>query len=426
MNSHRPNIVIISTHDSGRHFGCYGVPSVHTPNIDQLAAEGLRFDRMFAIETICSPSRCGLLTGLYSQTNGQTGLAGGLWNTEMHDTKKHLSHILRDRGYHTALIGLQHETTDPAATMGFDRILAHPLPPAPEVGKAAAQFIAEQANSEQPFYAQVGFFETHTPYDRFNIKPDLEKGVWVPPDIVDNQEAREHLARLQGALRSADEGVGQVLAALREAGLEDNTLVLYTTDHGVELPGHKWFLRDGGVGVAFIMRWPEGGVSGGKTCQALRSNIDFVPTLLETLGITVPWQLEGESFASELRNNQIPDRDEVFFSFCLGSMRGVRTNRYKLIRTFQPEPWLHLPGDLSCPRDRSRPLPAVELYDLEADPLELINIAENPDAAEPRKQMSDRLWRWLEAVKDPILHGPMPTSAWYRGIADYPGVASKD
>lgn len=101
----RPNILIISTHDTGRHFGCYGVPTARTPAIDGLAAEGVKFNRMFAASPICSPSRGALLSGQYPLTNGLVGLAGGNWNWELADYRVHLSHRLRDLGYHTAMFG---------------------------------------------------------------------------------------------------------------------------------------------------------------------------------------------------------------------------------------------------------------------------------------------------------------------------------
>ena len=110
--SQRPNILIITNHDSGRHFGCYGVETVHTPAIDALAADGMRFENYFATVPLCSPSRGAMLTGRYPQSTGLMGLTHAPWHWSLNKGEQHLSHILRDAGYHTALFGLQHEAAD--------------------------------------------------------------------------------------------------------------------------------------------------------------------------------------------------------------------------------------------------------------------------------------------------------------------------
>ena len=121
--SQKPNILIITNHDSGRHFGCYGVETVHTPAIDALAADGLRFENYFATVPLCSPSRGAMLTGRYPQSTGLMGLTHAPWHWSLNKGEQHLSHILRDAGYHTALFGLQHEAAD-VQTLGFEALHA--------------------------------------------------------------------------------------------------------------------------------------------------------------------------------------------------------------------------------------------------------------------------------------------------------------
>ena len=426
-----PNILIISTHDSGCHFGCYGVPTAHTPTIDGLAADGVRFTRMFATSSICSPSRGSLLTGRYPQSNGLIGLAGVGWGWEFNDPKQHLSHVLRGAGYSTALFGVQHETLDPA-NLGFDLLQpssternkdhgeagapdprdpyqsplhATAVQTAPETARRVADFLKSDAAKTGPFYIQTGFFETHTPYLWGGCEPDDSNGVWGPPYVQceDEQEQgklRQHIANFQGSLRRVDQAVETILGALKSSGLEENTIVLFTTDHGPELPRAKWTMYDAGTHIAFILRWPGGGIGGGRTCDCLLSNIDFLPTLGEIAGFPVPDNVEGVSFAESLKADAAPAgpyRDAVYALNYHGKNYGARTEQYSLVRS----------RDETCfSKDKLKEnsvVPYVELFDLEKDPLELHNVAGDPQYAEPFAQMKDRLMDWLKSVNDPVL-----------------------
>ncbi len=427
-----PNIVVITTHDSGRHFGCYGVPTVNTPHIDRLAAEGVRFDGMLAASPICSPSRGALLSGCYPLANGLVGLAGGSWNWEMHDARRHLSHRLRDAGYTTAMFGLQHETVR-LERMGFDDRSEHGATgpggrprPASEVADAAAAFFRERGRGGKPFYAQVGFHETHTPYAFAGCLPDDERGAWTPPyarchgwpawaSVLrrfggDRAFARRHLAELQGSLREADRGVGRVLDGLREAGLEENTLVLFNTDHGPELPGAKWTLYEAGLGVAFILRWPAGGVAGGRACGWQLCNVDFVPTLFELIGLPAPTDVQGVSFARACREavGRAPSpRPVAFANWVDGLNFSARTDRFKLIRNLVP---VDSTGRACDPH---------ELYDLERDPLELVNVAAEPCYAGDFEAMRNHLDGWLRDLGDPQTDGPVEGADHGAMLTDY-------
>ena len=143
------------------------------------------------------------------------------------------------------------------------------------VADALADFLSTDAVSKTPFYAQVGFFETHRPHDFGDVEPDDSKGVDVPPYLVDDEISRRELALQQGAIRRVDAAVQIITDALRESGLEDDTLLVFTVDHGIEFPRAKWFCYDAGIGVALLMRWPGGGIEGGQACDHLLSNVDF-------------------------------------------------------------------------------------------------------------------------------------------------------
>lgn len=418
----RPNIVVITTHDTGKHFGCYGIPSVRTPAIDALADDGCKFNQMFATSSICSPSRGSLLTGQWPQNNGLFGLAGGCWHWTMNDPKRHLSHVLRNAGYQTTHFGIQHETTNVPRDLGFDlinpNVESHPGRNQPTCTAAAngfAQYLSDrQANSsDQPFYAQIGFFETHTPYNHGDVEPDDTHGIHRPDYMqadANDEKLDKHIAHLQGAVHKVDEAVAIISKALRDAGEEGDTLVLFNTDHGPELPRAKWTMFDPGINIGFIMRWPNGGIAGGQTCDWMLSNTDFVPTLAELVGLDINHPLDGVSFASAFTNdsNATPPREELFALFVNAQLYCARTPRYKLIRNFAEG--CSAPGVFSH---------KALLFDLEADPLELHNLADDPAHADALAEMNSRIWRWLESVNDPILQGPVPTPYYRHAIADY-------
>ena len=425
---------MITCHDSGRHFGCYGVDTVHSPAIDSLAADGYRFTSYFAASPVCSPSRGAQLTGRYPQSNGLFQLSSPPWSWELDPDERHLSQLLRDEGYYTVLFGLQHETEYPDR-LGFlarhrechrdMRFAADAACSATAIAGDVARFLTTDAASRAPFYAQIGFFETHTPYDFGGAVPDDGKGVYVPPYLVENEASKQEFALLQGAVRRADEAVGIILDALSEANLERDTLVIFTADHGIETHRSKWFVYDPGLEIPLLMRWPEGGIAGGRSCDWLLSNVDFLPTLLEVLGQPVPANVEGRSFAGAFGQPGAAEtgpRSEIFAMMqgfkSYPDARCVRTERHKLVRSFSPERGYDPPVDLSRPR-RPKKRPVVELFDLERDPLEFESVAQRPEYADIYRDLSDHLWDWLEAVGDPILRGPVPTPYFHEAIAEY-------
>ena len=213
----RRNIIQITTHDSGRHFGCYGYDTVHTPNVDALAADGVRLNNYFATVPICSASRATMLTGRYPQSHGQMDLPCFGW--ALNDDERHITHILRDAGYRNLLFGLQHEVAN-VGRLAFDDVRLH-RDPCDMIAAEAGRFLLDEAAPEQPFFLQVGFFETHTPFSFGGVEPDDSKGIEVPPYLVDNAASRSAMAGFQGAIRKADSAVGVILEALARSGFEE-------------------------------------------------------------------------------------------------------------------------------------------------------------------------------------------------------------
>jgi len=424
MRVHRPNIVLITTHDSGRFFGCYGNRSVHTPWVDRLAADGVRLTNYFATVPICSASRATMLTGRYPQSNGLMDLIAPSFGWRLGYNERHAARIISDAGYDTLLFGLQHEALD-VERLGSREIRAQQGSDgmrlsAEDVARDFDAFLKTRTSSDAPFYAQIGFFETHTPFDWRGTRPDTSRGVTVPPYLIEDEFTRDTVAQLQGMLRRADAAVGMIMEALDASGLADDTLFIFTTDHGVELPRAKWHLYDPGVAIALVMRWPNGGIVGGRTCDSLIGNVDFLPTVLELAGIEPESQFEGVSFAANLIDDTAqPPRDAVYGLYQKTEVRSIRTDRHKLIQHFAtPIDYLELPVCVAREMQK-RAIPSVELFDLQRDPLEFENVVDKPEYAEIRDELRDRLWRWLESVNDPILQGPIVTPSYQRAHDDY-------
>jgi len=236
--------------------------------------------------------------------------------------------------------------------------------------------------------------------------------VTVPPYLVDNEAARADAAQLQGAVRKVDDAVGIILKALDENGLAEDTLVVFTVDHGLEFPRSKWYLYDPGIETACLMRWPGGGVSGGRRVGQLLSNVDVTPTLLDLIDVAPPYELDGIPFTALLRDASAPaTRDAIFALYLMGGSqpeaRCVRTRTHKLIRNFSNLRTFRTPVDITAPAKEPDTCPVTELYDLQADPLEFENLSGRAEAADVEAEMNDRLWRWLESADDPILDGPI-------------------
>jgi N-sulfoglucosamine sulfohydrolase len=400
-----PNIIIITTHDSGCHFGCYGAEGVKTPNIDSLASSGVMFSNMFSPSSICTPSRGALLTGQWPERNGLYGLSGSKWRYELKDFQTHLSSVAGKDRYRTALFGFQHEAIDDA-DLGFDTIcpLSHDgrNRTAVEISEEASRFLRDSGNAPEPFYLQIGFHETHTPYIWGGNEADDRYGTWTPkftgyPD--DDSKLNAHIAELQASVHRVDEAVGVITRALDETGLAENTLLLFNTDHGVELPRAKWTMLDPGCHVAFILRWPGGGLNKGTVVDSFLGNLDFLPTLSEIAGLHIDHDLDGMSFAPILNGESQAGRNEMYHTFAYGSNAAARTNRFKYIRNFN--------GTMfnAYRFHEGQRVPLTMLFDLENDPLEFKNVVDDEAYRDIVTTLDDKLWTHLESVDSPLLRG---------------------
>lgn len=395
------DIVFVTTHDIGRHLHCYGNRTVASPNLDALAATGVRFTRAFCTAPQCSPSRASLASGRYPHNNGVLGLAhhGFDWELDV----PHAASRFAAAGFEAHLFGGQHVSLHPE-TMGFSEL--H--------GDATGEVVANEVEAllarsgAKRLYIEINLAETHRPYP----KPPANPVVAVPRFMDDTPEARSELAALQSAIETMDVAVGRVLAALERAGRAENAVVVFTTDHGLAMPRAKCTLYDPGIEVALLMRWPGGGLHGLR--DDLVSNIDVLPTLLEATGVDVPSDVQGRSLLRDDGPRDAVFAEKTFHSY-YDPMRAIRTRTHKLIRNFETAFRVEVPGDIQTgaifradPGRYSTDRAAiVELYDLEADPLEQHNIAGSADVSDIERDLSERLWAWMEETDDPLLHGPV-------------------
>ena len=419
----RPNIVLIHSHDTGRCIEPLGY-HVRTPALMRLAQEGVNFRKAFCVAPMCSPARAGLMTGQMPQRCGMTGLAHR--GFALNDHRHHLCYTLKAYGYFTALVGVQHLARD-ARVLGYDHLAAlgtappdHPpgtvldAPEAEAVVQAACEFL--RSPPKQPFFLSLGFFETHRPFPQADPLNADGAGEAL---ATDESDTRRDMAGFHASLEILDEGIGAVLDCLAAAGLKDDTLIIFTSDHGPPFPGMKCTLSDLGLGVALIMSGP-GGFDAGLELDAQVSHLDLFPTLCDLLDLPFPHWLQGKSLLPLLQGKTGRLHEalyaEINFHAAWEPQRSLRNERWKYIRRFDArrEPVLcNVEDSPSKSRWMESGWPALELaqerlHDLMVDPSEKVNLAPDPAHAAVLEDMRRGLERWMEASNDPLLGGRLP------------------
>jgi arylsulfatase A-like enzyme len=334
-------------------------------------------------------------------------------------SNKTLPMYLRENGYTTHLLGLQHESRD-VTTLGYDSFSKRMKDykyDTKRMEKEYLKFLRDHKNDEKPFFLNIGTIETHRPFIIWSEKVD-PKTVKMLPFLPDDEKIREDLSLFYGIIKPVDRVIGRIIEVLEETGLKEKTLFIYTTDHGSPFPRAKCTLYDPGVKTLLVMNWPDSPLfNDGKVFDQMISNIDLLPTLLDTIGAIIPDFIEGKSFLPILRDKTLPFRKEIFtektFHEIYDPIRSVRTKKYKYIHNFEKYEYLY-----QMPLDIERGLSGQvlkekikherfeeELYDLEKDPNEANNLINNPAYEKIQFELRQKLLDWMKETNDPLLKG---------------------
>lgn len=431
----QPNVIIFVSHDTGRHISPYGIDTVRTPNAERLAKEGVLFENSFCASPGCCPARSALFSGRSPHAVGMLGQTGAWAGFRFSQNATHAANYFKQLGYETMLLGVAHEIIGAGCPeshfegIEFDAIDRTPPVTARQLETRMNALLDARRSPDQPFYLQIGTRETHTGYLADGVEPFDELGVTIPesPTLRDGPGTRAQFAALQGSVNRLDEGLGQILRVLDERGLTDNTLLVFTTDHGLPMPREKTTLYDRGIGVLLIMRYP-GHYPAGKRRKDLICHMDVLPTVLEAAGAKPDPVFEGISFHQALLNGESGRRDCIFaektFHTSYDPVRCIRTSRYKYIFNFEsvrPENYaldifdnpVLMENRSSLAKSPDRP---DELYDLEADPMETRNLAGDPAHQSIRMELARRLVKWMADTADPLLKGPVATPRFYEKL----------
>ena len=438
----KKNILFLIADDLGKYLGCYGVKSIQTPNIDKLAAQGTRFDMAFTSTASCSASRSVIYTGLHTHENGQYGLAGGRHHFTTFDHVETAPEVFNSLGYQTGIIGKVH--VGPADVYPWEVCEESGSRNVAWVADRAEAFFSKAKEANRPFYLTVGYIDPHRDLtrsgfgnevtdERIKIPEIKPQDVEISDFLSDVPEVRTELVEYYRSIMRLDVGVGLILKALENQGLSESTMVCFVSDNGPPFVNSKTTLYDAGVRLPVIVKMPQS--KGGIVNENMISYVDFLPTLLDWAGAkdrsakaNSPPRL-GRSFLPIMGSSTLLPVDkwqhQVFGSHTFHEVqnywptRYLRTHRYKYHRNIA---WrLDFPfatdmyGSLSWEGIRntpppvmlgSRPLknyiwrPQEELYDLEKDPLEVNNLAENKDHAELVKDCREKLEAWQLRTKD--------------------------
>jgi arylsulfatase A-like enzyme len=326
---------------------------------------------------------------------------------------------LRENGYTTHLLGLQHESVD-AKTLGYDTISKRMKDYKYDTKimlNEYKNFFEDHKNDKKPFYANLGVIEIHRPFDIWSEPVDPKK-VIIPPFLPESDRVREDLSLFYGIINPVDETIGKIIEILENTGLRKNTLFIYTTDHGAPFPRAKCTLYDPGIKTLLIMNCPNNVYfSGGKVFDQMISNIDLMPTLLDFIGADIPGNIEGKSFLPILKDYMLPFRSEIFtektYHEIYDPIRSVRTREFKYIRNYEPSQNLYqipiyMEKGLSSPElmDKAKKQrPKEELYDLKEDPNEINNLAYDVAYNDILLELRQMLFNWMKKTNDPLLKG---------------------
>ncbi|MEM9701825.1 MAG: sulfatase [Planctomycetota bacterium] len=420
VTDERPNILWITIEDWSADLSCYGTKGIETPHVDRLAAEGVRYTRAFTTAPVCSPSRSAMMTGFHQnyirahqhRTVEKKPLPHGIRPTP---------HLLKEAGYFTCLMSRK---TD----CNF----------VPNTRKELFEGTDwKQRKPGQPFFARITFAGTHRLWKRDPQRPIDPADVELPPYYADTPFIRRDWANGLEQMQLVDREVGVILKRLDDEGLRENTIVFFIADHGRCHFRGKQFLYDEGLRVPLIVCWP-GKIEPGQVNDDLITAIDLPATVMELAGAESPVPLHGLSLfdpAIERRKYVYAARDKMDVTH--DAMRAIRSKDHKLILNLMPERAycqfsfykesaypglaemnvLNLEGKLTPEQAAfmAPSKPEIELFDLNKDPHEVRNVADDPAYASVKERLLAELATWREEVID-----DQGVTEAFRGVGVYP------
>ncbi len=433
----KPNFLILLGDDiSATNIGCYNSKNPGTtPNIDKLADEGIRFTNMFVSEAMCAPTRAELYTGLMPYKNGCT-----INHAATKDGTLSIVQLLEECGYRVGLTGKRH--FKPNSVYPFEFIdgftpncTLHGN--APENWDGVEEFMTR--DKEQPFCLIICSVHAHSPWDAGDASEWELDDLILPENLVDNQVTRQYFREYLAEIKLFDEQVGKARKLLENNKLEKNTALIVLDENGAGMPGGKWTTYDWGVRSACVMKWPKPNNRVQET-TALAQYCDILPTLIDAAGGSVPENMDGKSLLPVIKNNAQEHREYAFFLFNSGSegpefaTRAVTDGQYKLIWNLTPDnlyairtingfdyfhvdkfedrhvrkmylSWLTDAGYDKNARDivkRFRKRPEFQLYDLNSDPQEMKNLAEQPEFEPKIHELKLAIQNWMNEQGDNV------------------------
>ncbi|MGB7346200.1 MAG: sulfatase [Pirellulaceae bacterium] len=435
----QPNVLIIMADDcTFNDLPLYGGQNAKTPNIDQLAAQGLTFNHAYLSEAMCQPCRAELFTGQFPMRNGCN------WNhsASLPETTS-MPHHLGKLGYRVGLSGKVHVLPKQAFPFekvdGFDSSCVRNPTQEHDI-TAVREFMSR--SSDEPFCLVVALVEPHVPWVMGDASAYPPKKIKLPPNIASTPLTRDAFSRYLAEITYMDGQVGELLRTLAETEHDDDTLVLFTSEQGSQFPGCKWTNWDTGLHTAMVARMP-GVVPTGKRTDAIVQYADVLPTLLDLAGERPSKEdFDGTSFAEVLKGNSNTHRKYAYGTHNnipegpAYPIRTVTNGQYRFIRNLQSENLYiekHLmgvqgDGQLNNPywqqwvfEAGSKPKtyelvqrymhrPAEHLYRTATDPYEMDNVAGSPSVAAIKAELSEELDRWMQSQGDPGAEQDTPKS----------------
>ncbi len=424
----RPNFVIIIGDDHGiAHSSPYGLSEYQTPNLQAMADEGIRLTNAYVASPACAPSRAALFTGLMPYRNGIVG---------NHERKlkpgvESLIPRLAAQGYDIAFRGKVAHGGKGKQPYVTDDVTLLKGPMKPELTlDSVSDYLEHRSDKTKPLALFIGCTYTHRYWpepDEARMRPE---DVTIPARTFDTPETRSEMTRYAEAVERMDRLIGEVRELTASHLPADNTLTMYTSDHGQAWPFGKWSLYEAGIRTPVIAVWPKQ-IPAGETSDAMVSWIDLMPTLLELAGGNTPSDIDGKSFASVLRSTTQTHRDRIFAThkgdraMNVYPIRSVRIGPWKYIRNLRPELYYttHMdlvpknspffnrnwPSWIEAARTNAEAAaflrayhsrPVEELYQIDRDPNETTNLANKPEHAAKLAELRELATQRMKQVGD--------------------------